>query len=110
MPAVKADGLWFMARLLIAKGAESEWRYGPSASLLFRRAGSSVEKGSRGKSWYWGIRIRSSFRCFARYGLTQTVVDYAYAVLLNRYGRKLSVHIGVDTGMHRLGERCEKAG
>lgn len=42
-----------------------------------------------------------------RYGLTQTVVDQAYARMLDELGRPIRVHIGVDTGMHRLGERWE---
>lgn len=36
---------------------------------------------------------------------------FEYAVRLNDYGirnhRKFHVHVGVDTGMHRLGERSE---
>lgn len=44
-----------------------------------------------------------------RYRLTQTVVDLAHAKALNEAGakcagRKLAVHVKVDTGMHRLGE------
>ena len=35
------------------------------------------------------------------------MVDYPYAKELNRYGEKLHVHIGIDTGMHRIGIRCE---
>ena len=42
-----------------------------------------------------------------RYRLSQTVVDSQYAKALSTYGKKLRVHIGIDTGMHRLGERSE---
>lgn len=35
--------------------------------------------------------------------LTQTVVDCAYAEQLSTCGKKVHVHIKVDTGMHRLG-------
>ncbi len=42
-----------------------------------------------------------------RYRLSQTVIDSAYAESLCAYGKKLHVHIGIDTGMHRLGERSE---
>lgn len=38
-----------------------------------------------------------------RYRLSQTVVDGAYAGALCRAGKKISVHIAVDTGMNRLG-------
>lgn len=37
------------------------------------------------------------------YKLTQTVLDHAYA----KQGFLLSVHIKIDTGMHRLGERAD---
>lgn len=38
-----------------------------------------------------------------KYKLTQTVVDYAHALHLNKQGYALKVHIKIDTGMHRLG-------
>lgn len=43
-----------------------------------------------------------------KYDLIQTVVDYAYGRLLDSYGKKVRVHVKIDTGMHRLGERAEK--
>lgn len=43
------------------------------------------------------------FEDLCRYELTQTVIDYDYARLLNEYGYTLNVHVGIDTGMHRLG-------
>ena len=48
-----------------------------------------------------------------QYQLTQTIVDYNYAMELaalmeeKQLTEKLHVHIGIDTGMHRLGERSE---
>lgn len=42
-----------------------------------------------------------------KYDLTQTVLDYEYAKKLNEYGKKVKVHIKIDTGMHRLGEWYE---
>lgn len=44
----------------------------------------------------------------AAYDMTQTVVDSAYARELERFGQPIKVHIGIDTGMHRLGERFER--
>ncbi len=41
------------------------------------------------------------------YDLIQTVVDLSYAQLLNSLKLKIKVHIKIDTGMHRLGERAE---
>lgn len=43
-----------------------------------------------------------------KYRLTQTVFDLEYAKELNSYGKKLSVHIKIDTGMNRLGESSHK--
>ena len=42
-----------------------------------------------------------------QYRLTQTILDYSYALELNACGRTIHVHIKIDTGMHRLGERAE---
>lgn len=38
-----------------------------------------------------------------KYDLTQTLIDYPYALNLNRQGCDVKTHIKVDTGMHRLG-------
>ncbi len=48
------------------------------------------------------------FSLLRRYNLTQTVLDLSYAKVLDRYGKKISVHVKIDTGMSRLGERSEK--
>ena len=42
-----------------------------------------------------------------RYRLTQTVIDYDYARQLHAFGKPIDVHVGIDTGMHRLGERFD---
>lgn len=39
----------------------------------------------------------------AEYDLMQTVIDYSYGIDLSRQGYCISVHIKIDTGMHRLG-------
>ena len=39
----------------------------------------------------------------ARYQISQTLIDYDYAVLLERQGYEINTHIKIDTGMHRLG-------
>ena len=41
-----------------------------------------------------------------KYNLIQTVFDDVYAEQLNQSGRKLRVHLKIDTGMNRLGESC----
>lgn len=38
-----------------------------------------------------------------KYDITQTLIDYDYAVKLNKQGYKVKSHIKIDTGMHRLG-------
>ena len=42
-----------------------------------------------------------------QYHLTQTILDYPYALELNACGQIINVHIKLNTGMHRLGENCE---
>ena len=42
-----------------------------------------------------------------KYNLLQTVLDYHYAKELSASGLKLRVHLKIDTGMHRQGERDE---
>lgn len=65
------------------------------------------KKGVKGKILILGYTHPNQFFLLRRYRLTQTVVDYSYAKQLNAWGKKLSVHIAVDTGMHRLGERSD---
>ncbi|MCQ6562351.1 serine racemase VanT catalytic subunit [Paenibacillus mendelii] len=40
----------------------------------------------------------------SRYRLTQTIVSAEHGQALNQCGRKLKVHVKIDTGMNRLGE------
>ena len=54
-----------------------------------------------------GYTHPEQFSLLIKYGLTQTVLDLDYAELLNGFGEKLVVHVKIDTGMHRLGERSE---
>jgi serine/alanine racemase len=64
--------------------------------------------GIRGTILILGYTHPEQFHYLRRYRLTQTVIDHQYAEVLNRYGKKIRVHIAVDTGMHRLGERSEQ--
>ena len=42
-----------------------------------------------------------------KYNLIQTVIDYPYALSLQKQEKSLRVHIAIDSGMHRLGETRE---
>ena len=50
-----------------------------------------------------GYTVPSRAKELHKYKLTQTLIDYEYADLLNRQGYLIKAHIKVDTGMHRLG-------
>lgn len=63
--------------------------------------------GVKGEILILGYTHPSQFPLLKIFKLSQTVVDYDYAKTLNGYG-KIHVHIGVDTGMRRLGIRSER--
>ncbi|MBD5129396.1 MAG: alanine racemase [Ruminococcaceae bacterium] len=62
--------------------------------------------GVKGEILVLGYTHPPQFPLLKFFGLSQTVVDHDYAKTLNGYG-KFHVHIGVDTGMRRLGIRSE---
>lgn len=105
MPAVKADAYGHGA-LLIAKELNG---LGLDAFCVacIHEAIALRHHGIKGEILILGYTHPKEFPLLRRYHLTQTVVDYAYAVALNGYGKKLHVHVAIDTGMHRLGERSE---
>lgn len=105
MPALKADAYGHGA-VLIAKELNSMGIN--SFCVACAREGVALRKqGIKGEILILGYTHPAEFYLLRRYCLAQTVIDYRYAVLLNRCGRKIHVHIGIDTGMHRLGERSE---
>ena len=65
------------------------------------------KNGIKGEILILGYTHPEQLALLKRYHLTQTVIDSSYAAELNQYGRKLNVHIGIDTGMHRLGIPCQ---
>lgn len=65
-------------------------------------------KGIKGEILILGYTHPQHFPMLRKYCLTQTVIDYSYAHILNSYGKKVKVQIKIDTGMHRLGERAER--
>lgn len=65
------------------------------------------EAGITGQILILGYTSPCHFSDLVQYSLTQTVVDLSCAEQLNNYGQPVDVHVGIDTGMHRLGERSD---
>lgn len=63
--------------------------------------------GVKGSILVLGYTVPERATELARYHLSQTVADRDHAQRLNAVGKRISVHIKVDTGMHRLGESCD---
>lgn len=105
MPAVKAEAYGHGA-VLISKELN---QIGIQAFCVAAVAeGVQLRKNKiKGEILVLGYTHPEDFHLLCQYHLTQTVVDYPYACLLNEYGKTISVHIGIDTGMHRLGEPWE---
>ncbi len=105
MPAIKANAYGHGA-VLIGK-ALSELGIHDYCVASVCEAVELREAGITGQILVLGYTSPCQFHDLAEYSLTQTVVDLAYAKQLNDYGYPLCVHVGIDTGMHRLGERSE---
>lgn len=105
MPAVKANayghGAVPIVRELNRLGVDAFCVACAAEGIELRRAGAT------GEILILGYTPPELFPALRRYRLTQTVLDYAYAECLEKSGIPLHVHIAVDTGMHRLGIRCE---
>ncbi len=105
MPAVKADAYGHGA-VLIARELNRIGIYAFCVACVAE--GVSLRKnGIKGEILVLGYTHPREFELLHRYCLTQTVVDYDYAQLLNQCEKKVRVHVGIDTGMHRLGERSD---
>ena len=105
MPAVKANAYGHGAALVAG-----ELQRAGIGSFCVASAAEAVElrkAGITGEILILGYTHPRQFSLLRHFHLTQTVLDHDYAELLNRSGRKIDVHIKIDTGMHRLGERCE---
>ena len=105
MPAIKANayghGAVIIAEALQDLGIKDFCVATVNEAIELREAGIS------GQLLILGYTSPKQFSDLVHYNLTQTVIDYPYAKLLNDYGQAVFVHIGIDTGMHRLGERSE---
>lgn len=105
MPAVKADayghGAVIITKALQELGITDFCVATADEAIALRKA--NIE----GQILILGYTPPNRVSDLARYALTQTVVDADYAKMLNDCGVNLAVHIGVDTGMRRLGERSD---
>ena len=104
MPAIKANA-YGHGTVLVAKELRE---YGiKSFCVATVTEGEELRKnGIGGEILVLGYTHPDQFLMLEQYHLMQTIVDYSYAKLLNAYGRKIKVHIKIDTGMHRLGISC----
>ena len=105
MPAVKANayghGAVPVAKALKQMGVSAFCVACVSEGIELRKSGVG------GEILILGYTHPKDFPLLRRYRLTQTIVDDEYALMMKRYGKKLHVHLGIDTGMHRLGVGAE---
>lgn len=105
MPAVKANayghGAVLIGRALQNRGIRDFCVASVKEGIELREAGIT------GQILVLGYTSPQQFQELSHYGLTQTVIDFSYAKQLQNYGHPLDVHVGIDTGMHRLGERSD---
>lgn len=106
MPAVKANAYGHGAALI----AKELNRLGVRAFCVAEaEEGAELRRhGVRGEILVLGYTHPEAFPLLRRYRLTQTAVDADHARLLNAYGKRLRVHLKIDTGMHRLGVPAEQ--
>lgn len=105
MPAVKANAYGHGGKLvslaLQEMGVEHFCVATAEEGIELRNAG------ILGEILVLGYTHPRQFELLLEYQLTQTVVDCGYAQKLQQHGAEFAVHIGIDTGMHRLGEDWE---
>lgn len=106
MPAVKANAYGHGA-VLAAKELN---RLGVRAfCVAAAEEGAELRRhGVRGEILVLGYTHPGQVPLLRRYHLTQTVVDADHARQLNDCGKKLRVHLKIDTGMRRLGVPAEQ--
>lgn len=106
MPAVKAEayghGAVLIARHLNGIGVKAFCVACVDEGVELR------QHGVVGEILILGYTHPKEFPLLKKYGLTQTVVDYDYAKILNECKKGIKVHLGIDSGMHRLGVRSDQ--
>lgn len=104
MPAVKANAYGHGAALIARELSKMGIR---SFCVASAEEGVNLRKhGIKGEILVLGYTHPSQFSLLRFFRLSQTAVSLDYAKILNNYG-KIHVHIGIDTGMRRLGIRSE---
>lgn len=106
MPAVKANGYGhggvLVSRVLQELGVNA-------FCVATAQEGAELrQQGIAGEILVLGCTQPEDIPLLCKWDLIQTVVDRPYAQALQAYGHSISVHIAVDTGMHRLGERSDR--
>ena len=101
MAVVKADayghGAVLVARTLQKQGIRAFAVACLSEGIALRKAG------IRGTILILGYTAPEDAPLLARWRLTQTVADVSHGRALAAQGKKIHVHLALDTGMHRLG-------
>lgn len=104
MPAIKANAYGHGAVLIARELSKIGIR---SFCVASAEEGVELRKhGIKGEILVLGYTHPSQFPLLLFFKLSQTIVDFNYAKILNNYG-KIHAHIGIDTGMRRLGIRSE---
>lgn len=101
MPAVKANAYGHGAVSVAKKLQELHVN---AFCVATAQEGVELRKnGITGEILILGYTSAADFHFLTEYTLSQTIVDKEYAEELNDYNGIIHVHIGADTGMHRLG-------
>ena len=105
MPAIKANayghGVVPMAKELNKMSVQAFCVASVAEAVQLR------ENGVVGEILILGYTHPSDFPLLIQYNLTQAVLDYEYAEMLDAFGSEIKAHIAVDTGMHRVGVPAE---
>ena len=105
MPAVKANAYGHGA-VLISKELNALGIDAFCVATIFEGI-ELRQNGVRGEILILGYTHPQYMPLLRQYHLTQTVLDRSYALELDACNQNINVHVKIDTGMHRLGERCE---
>lgn len=105
MPALKANayghGAGIIGRALNEMGVDSFCVASAEEGMELR------DEGVKGDILILGYTAPENFELLKSYNLTQSILDYEYAELLNSWKEPLNSHLAIDTGMKRIGESWE---